>query len=561
MFLYNKPQGENKKGQKEETIKIKKVEKTFKKSRKRGSMGKYICKNNKNMKEVLFNSGALLGGALLGVVLTLVLGKKTGKADLLKKEQKAEEQISKAKEEAKKIKEENAGYVQKRKENIKHRILKKEERMKNLQRSFASKEDFLNKREERVRSLKKTLSTEEQAVRSTHDRKKKTKEEVLSRLSNKTGQSPEQLKKDILEEYKANLYKDNEEKIIKKEEILKEEAGKTAKKIITGVIQRMCSPTSVETRSVHVKVQKDHIKGKIVGKEGKNIKMLEEALDVYIVFNDLPNIISVSAFQLVNRRTAQRTLEKLIKTRGDITEELIKKSIKLAEEEIDKELYKLGKQASETMLIKNEDKEFLRTVGRLKYRTSYGQNIMLHSMEVGWAAQMLASEIGLDINVARVGGFLHDLGKAIDQDPNVKDAHDQLSKEIMEKHGFSWEETHAAWTHHDAIPQETAEALVVKAADAISASRPGARQESFGKYVERISLIQETAKSFDGVKKAYAISAGREVRVVVDSEKIKDETLRPLAKQLAEKIEEDITYPGKIKVNAIRRTKHTEIAK
>lgn len=182
-------------------------------------------------------------------------------------------------------------------------------------------------------------------------------------------------------------------------------------------------------------------------------------------------------------------------------------------------------------------------------------------MEVGWAAQMLASEIGLDINVARVGGFLHDLGKAIDQDPNVKDAHDQLSKEIMEKHGFSWEEVHAAWTHHDAIPQETAEALIVKAADAISASRPGARQESVGKYIERINLIQETAQSFDGVKKAYAISAGREVRVFVDSEKIQDETLRPLAKQLAEKIEKEITYPGKIKVNAIRRTKHTEIAK
>lgn len=524
-------------------------------------MKKYICKNNKNMKEVLFSSGAILVGMLLGGVLTLVLGKKTSRADLLKKEQKAEEQISKAKEEAKKIKEESINYVQKRKESIKQGMLKKEERMKNLQKSYASKEDFLNKREERVRGLKKALSTEEQGVRSAHERKKKTKEEMLSRLASKTGQSPEQLKKDILEEYKANLYKDNEEKIIKKEEILKEEAGKTAKKIITGVIQRMCSPTSVETRSVHVKVPKDHIKGKIVGKEGKNIKMLEEALDVYIVFNDLPNTISVSAFQLVNRRTAQRTLEKLIKTRGDITEGLIKKSIKLAEEEIDKELYKIGKQASETMLIKNEDKEFLRTVGRLKYRTSYGQNIMLHSMEVGWAAQMLASEIGLDISVARVGGFLHDLGKAVDQDPNVKDTHDQLSKEIMEKHGFSWEETHAAWTHHDAIPQETAEALIVKAADAISASRPGARQESFGKYIERISLIQETAKSFDGVKKAYAISAGREVRVVVDSEKINDETLRPLAKQLAGKIEEDITYPGKIKVNAIRRTKHTEIAK
>jgi len=509
----------------------------------------------------MLNIGVLFVGIFVGAVLLLAVNKKNNKEDGVKKEKKAKELIEKAEEESMKIKKETTGYVEKRKESIKQSLLKKEQRSENLQRSLKQKEEFLNKKEGRVSNLKRTLTEEEGRLRASQEKRENSEKETLKKLTTKTGQNPVELKGQLLEQYKNELHRENEEKTIAAEEALKENAGKKAKKIITGVIQRMCSPTSVETRAVHVAVPRDHIKGKILGRDGRNIKVLEEALDVHIVFNDLPNTISLSAFQLVNRRIAKKTIEKLIKIRGDITPETIKKTIKAAEEEVDKELYEIGKKAAEKMGIKSNDNEFFRTVGRLKYRTSYGQNIMLHSMEVGWAAQMLASEIGLDKNVARVGGFLHDVGKAIDQDPNVKDAHDHLSKEIMEKHGFSWEEVHAAWTHHDAIPQETAEALIVKAADAISASRPGARQESFDKYIERMILLQETAKSFDGVKKAYALSAGREVRVFVDPEKVQDEKLKILAKHLAEKIEEEIIYPGKIKVNAIRRTKHTEIAK
>jgi len=490
-----------------------------------------------------------------------LFNKKTSKADLLKKEQKAEEVLIEAKKDAEEIKKESIEGVQKRKEGIKQSLLKKEQRVEKIKNSLKQKEEFLNKREERINIIKKTLLNEENQVNTYKKKKEGLKEEILNKLTNKTGQKPDQVKTELLQKYKTELDTRNEEELIKREEVHKEEAEKTSKKTIMGVIQRMCSPTSVETRAVHVIVPKDHIKGKIVGKGGQNIKTLEEILGVHVVFNDLPNTISVSAFQLVNRRIAQKTLEKLTKIRGEITPDVVKKTIKTSEEEVDKELYEIGKKASTAMGIKQDEKEFLRTVGRLKYRTSYGQNIMLHSMEVGWAAQMLASEIGLDINVAKVGGFLHDLGKAIDQDPNVKDAHDHLSKEIMEKYEFSWEEVHAAWTHHDAIPQETPEALIVKAADAISASRPGARQESFDKYIERISLIQETAQSLPGVKKAYTISAGREVRVMVDPDKIQDEELAALAKELAGKIEENVTYPGKIKINAIRRTKHTETAR
>jgi len=254
-------------------------------------------------------------------------------------------------------------------------------------------------------------------------------------------------------------------------------------------------------------------------------------------------------------------MEKLVKYKGEISPDVVKKIMKEASKETDDELYELGKEGLKRMRIDHKDKDFIRTVGRLQYRTSYGQNIMAHSMEVGWVCRMLGSEIGLDDKTCLIAGFLHDVGKAIDQDPNVKDCHDFLSKEIMEKHSFTWEEVHAAWTHHDAIPQETPEALLVKAADAVSASRPGARQESFEKYIERMKDLERTAKEFDGVKRAFAISAGREVRVIVDSEKINDEGLYSLAKEMASRIEEEIVYPGKVKVNVIRKTKYTETAR
>ena len=213
------------------------------------------------------------------------------------------------------------------------------------------------------------------------------------------------------------------------------------------------------------------------------------------------------------------------------------------------------------MGIKTENQELCRMVGRLQYRTSYGQNILKHAMEVGWVSAMLGNELGLDAKTCLVSGFLHDLGKAIDQEENVKDTHDLLTKELMEKFGFTEEEVHAAWTHHDAAKQETPEALIIKAADAVSASRPGARQESFEKYIERIKALEGTATSYKGVKSAFAISAGRELRVLVDSESIKDEALKKMADEMAKQIEENISYPGQIKVNVIRRTKHTEVAK
>jgi len=508
------------------------------------------------MENIIYIIIGLVGGGFLS---TLAL-KRRKFLDLEKDKKEAEDLIAKSKSEAESIKKQSAECVQNRITLFKQDSEKRSERLNKFETTLSTKEDFVKKRGERLKELRLKMATLTEESDTFQKRIKNSEKDYIQKLAQKTGLTPEELKKNILEKYSKELENENTERLIRNEEWAKENAEKVARKIVINTLQRLCSPTSVETRAVNVVVPKDHIKGRIVGRDGQNIKEFERLLDVDVVFNDLPNTISISAFQLVKRRVAQRAMEKLVNYRGDINKHIVQKAIQSAERETDEELYEIGRKAAEKMGLKQNDKEFLRIVGRLQYRTSYGQNIMKHSMEVGWLAAMIGGELGLNMTTCKTGGFLHDLGKAIDQDPNVKDTHDQLSKEIMEKYHFSWEEVHAAWTHHDAIPQETAEALIVKAADAISASRPGARQESFDKYIERIRALEETGSSYEGVRGAYAISAGRELRVLVDSELIKDERLYPLAKEIAQKVEEELTYPGQIKVNVIRRTKHTEIS-
>lgn len=513
------------------------------------------------MNQITINILTILAGIVVGAGVSGILINEKKLINLERAKEKAAEKEKEAEEEARKIKEETRGYVQKRKEIIKQERKIKEERFLKLEESLKNREKNLERKEEKAKEDKLRVAAKEEEVQGKWGEIKRKDAEIVKKLSQKTMKEPDELKEEVLKKHEAELKIENKEKIAKTEEMLKENAEKKAKRMIIGVIQRLCSPTSVETRVVTVKVKNDRTKEKIVGKNAENVKLLEEKLEVDIVFNDMPNTISLSGFALVKRRTAQKAMEKLVKKKGEIRKEDVKEVIKEAEQETDRELFEIGRNALRKMGINAENKDLCRTVGRLQYRTSYGQNIMKHAMEVSWVSLMLGSELGLDPKICAVSGFLHDLGKAIDQEEGVKDTHDVLTKELMGKFGFSEEEIHAAWTHHDAEKQETAEALIIKAADAVSASRPGARQESFDKYIERIRSLEETATSYEGVKNAFAISAGRELRVLVDTEKINDGGLKNIAEKMAEQIENEITYPGQIKVNVIRRTRHTEIAK
>ena len=508
---------------------------------------------------IYISTGA--GAIVLGFLSTFSLLKRKNFIDLNKKKEKSEQIINESKETARKILTENTERVQNFKKRLKEELIKREERVKKTKRSLSYKEEGVEKKEKRLNEIKLKIASYKEETQSKKNAAIRAKNEIKERLSKRTGQSPEAVKENILRRYKSEIEEDGKKRASDILDTLKEDAPKQAKKILITAIQRLCSPTSVETRAVLVKVPKDNIKGKIVGKDGRNILELEKELDAAIVFNDLPNTISISAFNLVIRRIAEKTIKKLIKIRGGIDENVIKKTIKEAEKETDEELYEIGKKGLEKMGVHSKDKDFIRTVGRLQYRTSYGQNIMKHSMEVGWIATTLGSEIGLDIETCKTAGFLHDLGKAIDQDPEVKDAHDRLTKELMEKYGFSEAAVHAAWTHHDAEAQETPEALIVKAADAVSGGRPGARQDSIERYVERMRAIDESVNSFSGVQKSYTMSAGREVRVYVNPDKVSDKEIVSMAGNMAKTIEDNVVYPGKIKIKVVRRTKSLEIAK
>ena len=501
-------------------------------------------------------------GIFSGVLVSSHLINKYKIFDVDKKRQDATEILEQSKNEAEAIKKEGEMRLEQLKKHLEEDHELREARLKKIKDSLSHKGESLSKKENRAQEVKLKLASYKEEIQSAQDQLKRIEQSVFEKLSAKSGMTVQEVKDSILYRYDSELKNENEKKLLIYEEELKDTATKKAQKIVINTMQRLNVTTSVENKAVLIKVPKDQIKGKIVGKNGSNIKYFEELIDVAVVFNDLPNVISLSAFNLVSKRIAEVAIKKLIKFKGVIDHNVIKKAVNDAERETDQELYEIGEKALKSMGInKLDNKEFVRTIGRLQYRTSYGQNIMKHSMEVGWIAQMIGGEIGLDLEVCKVGGFLHDLGKAIDQDPNIQESHDKLSKELMEKYGFSPEEVHAAWTHHDAIPQETAEALIVKAADAVSGGRPGARQDTLERYIEKMKALDETVNSFEGIKKSFAMSAGREIRVYVDPEQVLDDQITGMAYNIARKIENNVVYPGKIKVKVVRRTKATEVAK
>lgn len=511
-----------------------------------------------NINIVTFLSTVLISAMAVGIYL-----KGKDLINIEKKKQEAEEMIEKSRLEAEKLLGEAKEQIEKYDRNNKEEVEKRESRIKKTEESLEHKDGMISKKEERLNETKKKKEDYKDEIVEIRGKIDEKKQEVVNKLEQKSGKNVEEFRLEILKNYKNELDQDIIKKLNTVEEDLKENAFKIAKNLVIGSLQRLCSPTSVETRAINVTIEKDFVKGKIVGKDGRNIKALEILFpDVAIVFNDLPQTISLSAFSLVNRRTAQRTIEILVALKEEITEGAIKKAAKDAEKEIAEELYTLGKNGiiKAGLDIKRFERDFVIIIGRLQYRTSYGQNIMRHSIEVSSVAAMLGCEIGLDVDVCKVAGFLHDVGKAIDQDPTVQDAHDRITKELMEKYGFTEDETHAAWVHHDAEPQKTPEALIIKAADAVSAGRPGARQESIYTYAERIQALEEVVSDFKGIKKHFAMSAGREVRAYVKPSEVSDKDMITMAEAIARKIEEEVVYPGKIKVNIIRRIEHVEIA-
>lgn len=474
------------------------------------------------------------------------------------RQKKAEKILSEAQGEAKKLLAGVDTEVTKMREYTARVISRLESQITRLTTLLKSKENLLKKKEERNKKHKGDLEGELTTVSLLQKQAKETEQAIHRSLLQRVGIPKEKLREQVVRHNIARWEHDSLDHIHHLEEWLTENASKIAKTILGDAVYRYADISSVEFREGEIVVAHDQLKGKLIGPGGRILALIEKLFDIEIVFNDAPNTISFSCFNLVNREIAKLALERLLKA-SHVTEEMIPRVYEFAKKDMDRLLLKEGTEIVKKLGLGDIPVDLMKLIGRLNYRTSYGQNILRHSLEVGYFARMLASHIGADEKIAFLGGFFHDIGKAIDQE--VGGSHDVLSKEILEKFGFPWEIVHAAWTHHDAIPQETVEAILVKAGDALSAGRPGARSISFEQYLEKIRDLEETAMSFEGVKKSYAISAGREVRALVDPEIVNDGKTIELAKAIAGKIEEKGGYPGRIKVTTIRLTKASGVAK
>ncbi len=504
---------------------------------------------------IAISLGALIAGFAGGYLFL-----KPQEISLSAAEKKAESEVTKALQEAENIYQQAKERTQSLKIRSHEEEEKSKEQFKRLENLLISKQEQLQKKEQKTKEILAVVQEENNTIENFKQKNAGGKKMYVQKLSEQTGQSTEQAKEEILQELMRDLELMREDRLRRYEEYLSEEKVRIAKNMIVGAIQRYASPTSVEKKTTSITLTRDETKGKLIGKNGEFLLLIEELTGVDIIFNDSPNTINISCFDLVKKHIAREALIKLTRERI-VTPEKIRQKVDEARLETERALIKIGRDTIKQLELqgRNLPDDFAKIVGRLQFRTSYGQNILKHSFEVGNFTLMLGNELGLNMETCKVGGFFHDLGKAIDQE--VGGSHDALTKEIMDKFSFPEDETHAAWAHHDAIPQRTAEAMLVKAGDAISAGRPGARQESIEKYIERIKAIEGIANSYEGVSKVFAISAGREIRVLVEPSQLQDDDLGDLAKNIAGEIQQNVAYPGKIKVNIIRRITTTDYAK
>ena len=462
-------------------------------------------------------------------------------------ENKKREMLLEAKEEIHKSRSEYEREVKERRAEVS----KQERRLQQKEETLDKKIDLHEKKEDELAKRIAAIDKKQEEVESL----KRSQMEVLEKIS---GLTQEEAKAYILKGVEENVRHETAMKIKEIEAQMKEEADQTAREIIATAIQRCAADHAAETTVSVVPLPNDEMKGRIIGREGRNIRTLEAITGVDLIIDDTPEAITVSSFDPVRREVARLALEKLIAD-GRIHPTRIEDMVEKARREVDHTIKVEGERATFETGVHNLHPELIKLLGRQKYRTSYGQNVLNHSIEVAHIAGLMASELGVDVTLAKRAGLLHDLGKSVDHE--MEGSHVQLGVELAKKYKENPVVINAIEAHHGDVEPQTVIACLVQAADAISAARPGARRENVENYIRRLEKLEELTNSFPGVEKAYAIQAGREVRVMVKPEEVTEDNMILLAHDLAKKIESELEYPGQIKVNVIRETKAVEYAK
>lgn len=431
------------------------------------------------------------------------------------------------------------------------RLAKREDLIDQKLDSSTNKERMLDAAEKAVAEKEKALAAKDRQYNELIAQQK-------AQLLKVANLSVEEARGLLLAKIDKDMEKETAQIIERRLDEAKETAESQAREIVVTAIQRYAADHTADSTVSTVDIPSDDMKGRVIGREGRNIRAFEKATGVDVIVDDTPGVVVVSSFDPVRREVARRSLEKLIQD-GRIHPTRIEEVVSATEKEVAKQVYEYGKQALIEANIRSMHNKLVELLGRLHYRTSYGQNVLKHSLEVAYLSQVIAEELGLNGQIARRAGLLHDIGKAVDHE--VEGSHPQIGADLCKRYGEKEEILNAVGGHHGDIEAKSIYTPIISAADAISASRPGARRESLERYVQRLQKLEEIACSFEGVKQSYAIQAGREVRVIVDAENVDDRLLAKMARDIAHRVEDEMEYPGEVKVTLIREVRAVEYAK
>lgn len=514
---------------------------------------------------VLVPIATFLVGAGIGILVNYFLSKKkiaSSKSSAVKIIEEAyaeaktakKEAILEAKEEVHKLRID----FDKEQKDRRAEIQRQEERLLQREDFIEKKELMLDKKQEQIDEVKEQLNARNAEIEKLKEEENKVLSNMRNELEKVSRMTREEAKQNLISSMVEDAKKDASKLVKEIEENAKNEGNKKAQDILATVIQKCATDYTSEITTTTVSLPNDEMKGRIIGREGRNIRVLEAATGVDLIVDDTPEAITVSCFDPIRREVARTALEKLILD-GRIHPTRIEELVEKAQKDIDAKIKEAGENAVSEVGIFNLHPELVKVLGRLKYRTSYGQNCLKHSMETAYIAGFLASELGADEKIAKRGGLLHDIGKALDHE--IEGTHVQIGVELAKKYKESPAVVHCIEAHHFNVEFQSIEAIVVQIADAISSSRPGARRETIENYVKRLEKLEEISNSFKGVEKSYAVQAGREVRIIVKPDEISDDMAVFMAKDIARKIEEEMEYPGQIKVNVIRESRFVETAK
>ena len=514
---------------------------------------------------IIFILAALAVGVLLGVVLRRKLSESTVNNALVE----AEKLVSDAEKEADALRkeatiqakdivlqaktdwEQEARQLRKEIQVQENRLQQKEENLERKQDHMEKKSEDLNQRENQYRQQSEQLQKKNSEIDQIHAAQRKKLEDI-------SGMTAEQAKQKLVDSMLSEARHDAAKGIKKIEEEAHEVADKKAQKIMALAIQRYAGDFVAEKTVSVVPLPSDEMKGRIIGREGRNIRAIEAATGIDLIIDDTPEAVVISGFNPVRREVARISLERLIAD-GRIHPARIEELVEKAQEEVDEEIRQAGEQATFDVGVHGIHPEIIKLLGMLKYRTSYGQNVLVHSIEVAFLCGMMASELGINVKQAKRAGLLHDIGKAVSHE--MEGSHAVNGGDLARKYGESPKIVHAIAAHHEDEKPETVLAILTQASDALSGARPGARRETLETYVKRLRELEQIGTSFEGVTGCFAIQAGREIRVMVSSDQVSDDYSHVLAKDIASKIEQEMTYPGQIRVNVIRETRAIEYAK